>query len=199
MPTDELALRRQRIEELEDLERRERALELRARERETIQRERDEMLRSRVFDGYANDSLPNHTLPPQRPQSQVLQPNRVHAISLASGRSHSTTSLLPPGTSTLATAAAQRAINDVHLPDCQCPACTVARYAEKPLSTRLRPQEREKSKGGWMRRLSMPVVSNAFSSEAKKAGAIGGKGVSARTIASLGGEANRSVVSLGRR
>lgn len=191
MPTDELALRRQRIDELEDLERRERALELRAREREALQR--DEMLRSRVFDGYASDSLQNRTLPPQRPQrpqSQVLQPNRGPPISLTSGRSHSTTSLLPPG--------AQRAIKDVHLPDCQCPACTVARYAETPLSARPRPQEREKSKGGWMRRLSMPAVSNAFSSEAKKAAAIGGKGVSAKALGSLG-EANRSVISLGRR
>lgn len=198
MPTDELALRRQRIEELEELERRERALDLRSREREALQRERDEMLRSRVFDGYASDSLQNRTLPPQRPQSQVLKPNRPPAISLTSGRSHSTTSLLPPGASTLGTNAAQRAINDLHLPDCQCPACTVARYAKTPLSVRSRPQEREKSKGGWMRRLSMPVVSNAFSSDAKKAGGIGGKGASAKALGSLG-EANRSVVSIGRR
>ncbi|KAF8501481.1 hypothetical protein F5888DRAFT_1672612 [Russula emetica] len=198
MPTDELALRRQRIEDLEDLERRERALELRAREREAVQRERDEMLRSRVLDGYASDSLQSRTLPPQRPLSQVLQPNRGPAISLTSGRSHSTTSLLPPGTSTLATNTTQRAIKDVHLPDCQCPACTVARYAKTPLSSHLRPQEREKSKGGWMRRLSMPAVSNAFSSEAKKAAAIGGKGVSAKALGSLG-EANRSFVSLGQR
>jgi hypothetical protein len=165
-------------------------LELRAREREALQHERDEMLRSRVLDGYASDSLQNRTMPPQRPQSQVLQPNWGPPISLTSGRSHSTTSLLPPG--------AQRAIKDVHLPDCQCPACTVARYAERPLSARMRPQEREKSKGGWMRRLSMPAVSNAFSSEAKKAGAIGGKGVSAKALGSLG-EANRSLVNLGRR
>jgi hypothetical protein len=197
MPTDELALRRQRIEELEDLERRERALELRARGREALQRERDEMLRSRVFDGYASDSLQNRTLPPQRPQSQLLQPNRPPVISLTSGRSHSTTSLLPPGASAPATNTAQRAIKDVHLPDCQCPACTVARYAETPLSSHLRPQEREKSKGGWMRRLSMPSVSNAFSSEAKKAAAISGKGIGAKALGSLG-EANRSVVSLGR-
>ncbi len=199
MPTDELALRRQRIEELEELERRERALELRAREREALQRERDEMQRNRTFDGYASDLLQNRTLPPQRPQSQVLQPkqpNRLPAISLTSGRSHSATSLLPPGT--LATNAAQRVPKDVHLPDCQCPACTVARYAETPLSARLRPQGREKSKGGWMRRLSMPVVSNAFSSEARKAGGIGGKGVNAKVLGSLG-DANRSVISLGRR
>jgi hypothetical protein len=198
MPTDELALRRQRLEELEDLERRERALELRAREREAVQREHDEIMRSRAFDGYASDSLQNRTMPPQRPHSQVLQPNRGPPISLTSGRSHSTTSLLPPGPSTLATNTAQRAMKDVHLPGCQCPACTVARYAETPLSAHLRPQEREKSKGGWMRRLSMPAVSNAFSSEAKRAGGIGGKGASAKALGSLG-EGNRSLVSLGRR
>ena len=57
------------------------------------------------------------------------------------------------------------------------------------------PTEREKSKGGWMRRLSMPVVSNAFSSEAKMAGAIDGKRVSAKALGSLG-EAIQVAVSL---
>jgi hypothetical protein len=197
-PTDELALRRLRIEELEELERRERALESRTREREALQRERDETLRSRVFDGYAGDALQNRTLPPHRPQFLVSQQSRPPALSLTSGRSYSTTSLLPPGPSTPATTAVQRAIKDVHLPDCQCPSCTVARYAETPLTARLRPQEREKSKGGWMRRLSMPVVSNAFSSEAKRAGGASGKGVNPKALGSLG-EANRSLVSLGRR
>jgi hypothetical protein len=201
LPTNELALRRLRIEELEELERRERALELRAREREALQRERDETLRSRMFDGYASDTLQNRTLPPHRPQSQVSQQTRLPALSLTSGLSYSTTSLLPPGASAPTTTAMQRAIKDVHLPDCQCPACTVAHYAETPLTARLRPQEREKSKGGWMRRLSMPAVSNAFSSDAKKAAAaaaVGGKGIGPKVLGSLG-EANRSVVSLGRR
>ena len=193
-----MALRRRRIEELEELELRERALELRAREREALQRERDETLRSRAFDGYTSDTLQIHTLPPLRPQSQVLQQGRHPALSLTSGRSYSTTNLLPPGASAPEAPAVQRTIKDVHLPDCQCPACTVTRYAETPLTARLRPQEREKSKGGWMRRLSMPAVSNAFSSEAKKTGAVGGKGISPKALGSLG-EANRSVVSLGRR
>lgn len=199
-PIDELARRRQRIEELEELERRERAFERRAREREleAFQRERAETLRGRV-DGDAGDSSrPNHTLPPLRPRSQVFQQSHVPAHSLLSGRSYSTTSLLPPGPSSPATSAVQRATNDLHLPGCQCPACTIASYAERPLTTRLRPQEREKSKGGWMRRLSMPVVSNAFSSDSKKAGAIGGKGTGPKVLGALG-EANRSAVSLGRR
>ena len=197
-PTDELALRRRRIEELEELERRERALEVSVREREVLQRERDETLRSRVLDDYTSDTLQAHTLPPLRPQSQVLQPNRLSTTSLTSGRpAYSTTNLLPPGASAPVSPTVQRTIRDVHLPDCQCPACTVAHYAETPLTARLRPQEREKSKGGWMRRLSMPAVSNAFSSEAK-AGAVAGKGISPKALGSLG-EANRSVVSLGRR
>lgn len=175
---------------------------MRERELEALQRERVETLRSRVVDdGIASDSSlprPNRALLPHRPRSQVSQQSQALARSLLSGRSHSTTSLLPPGASTAATPAMQRTIKDVHLPDCQCPTCTVASYAEKPLTARLRPQEREKSKGGWMRRLSMPVVGNAFSSEAKKTGALAGKGAGPGVLASLG-EANRSVVSLSRR
>ncbi|KAI9510737.1 hypothetical protein F5148DRAFT_1281612 [Russula earlei] len=203
-PTDELVRRRQRVEELEELERRERALELRAREREfefeALQRERAGNLRSDAVDGYGSESSrPNRAVPTSEPWSQAKQrQSQPSAPSLASGRSYSTTSLLPPGASIPAASAVQRATKDVHLPDCQCPACTVARYAEKPLTTRLRPQERERSKGGWMRRLSMPVVSNAFSSETKKGGAIGGKGAVPKILGSLG-EANLSAVSLGRR
>lgn len=193
--------RRQRIEELEDLERRERALELRARQREfeARQRERAETLRSRAIDGYASDtSHPNNPFLAHRLRSQVSLESQPHASSLTSGRSYSTTSLLPPGPSTPTNPVGQRAIQDIHLPDCQCPACTVAQYAEKPLAARPRTQEREKPKGGWMRRLSMPVVGNAFSSEAKKAGLMSGKGVNPAVLGSLG-EANRSVASFGRR
>jgi len=46
--------------------------------------------------------------------------------------------------------------------------------------------------------LSMPAVSNAFSSESKKVATVGGKGVNAAVLGSLG-EANLSAVSLGRR
>jgi hypothetical protein len=191
--------RRQHIEELEDLERRERALELRAREREFIVRQRGvETLRSRTIDGHASDTPRSSPLLPNRLHSQVSLERQPHALSLASGRSYSTTNLLPSGVSVPASPVVQQAIQDVHLPDCQCPACTVARYADRPLATRPRPQEREKQKGGWMRRLSMPVVGNAFSSEAKKAGLMGGKGVNPAVLGSLG-EANRSATSLGRR
>jgi hypothetical protein len=178
---------------------------LRAREREleaqVLERERAWTSRSGAGDGYASDisRRPNRTLPPLRPRSQVLQQSQSFAPSLASSRSHSTTSLLPPGPSAPAITVVQRESKGGHGPDCQCPACTVARYAEKPLTARLRPpREREKSKGGWMRRLSMPAVSHAFSSEAKKAGGISGKGAVPKALGSLG-EANLSTVSLGRR
>ena len=49
-----------------------------------------------------------------------------------------------------------------------------------------------------MRRLGMPVVSNAFASDIKKAGAVDGKGAGSRVLGVVG-EANRSAVSLGRR
>jgi hypothetical protein len=201
-PTEDLARRRQRIEEMEDLERREHALELRAREREftTRQRDRAETLRSRALDGYASDtSRSNQPLFAHRQQSQASLQSQPHTPTLSSNYSYSTTSLLPPGPSGPTRPAMQRVPpKDVHRPDCQCPACTVARYAEKPLITHPRPQGREKSKGGWMRRLSMPVVGNAFSSESKKVAPVGGKGVHSTVINSLG-EANLSAVSLGRR
>jgi hypothetical protein len=198
VPTDDLARRRQRIEELEELERREHALELRAREREFAgrQRERAETLRSRALDGYASDtSRPSRSPFAHRHQSQAS----LQSPTLSSNYSYSTTSLLPPGPSGPASPAMQRRTKDVHLPDCQCPACTVARYAEKPLVARPRPQGREKTKGGWMRRLSMPtVVGNAFSSDSKKLATMGGKGVNATVLGSLG-EAHLSAVSLGSR
>ncbi|KAH9178311.1 hypothetical protein EDB89DRAFT_1930543 [Lactarius sanguifluus] len=184
-PLPQQAQQRQRLEELEELERREHALELRAREREfsARQRERAETLRSRALDGYASDTSRSNQPPyAHRKQSQA-----------------STTSLLPPGPSGPTSPPMQRVTKDVHRPDCQCPACTVARYAEKPLAAHPRPQGREKSKGGWMRRLSMPVVGNAFSSESKKVATVGGKGAIHPTVLGSLGEANQSAVSLGRR
>jgi hypothetical protein len=199
VPTDDIVRRRQRIEELEELERREHALELRAREREITarHRERAETLRSRALDGYASDtSRPSRSPFAHRHQSQASLQSQPNTPTLSSNYSYSTTSLLPPGPSGPVSPAMQRGTKDVHLPDCQCPACTVARYAEKPLVARPRPQGREKSKGGWMRRLSMPAVGNAFSSDSKKLAIMGGKGVNATVLGSLG-EAHLSAVSLG--
>ncbi|KAF8274841.1 hypothetical protein EI94DRAFT_1713173 [Lactarius quietus] len=196
--TDDLERRRQRIEELEELERRENALELRAREREFTarQRERAVTLRSGALDGYASDASRSSKSPfAHRHRSQASLQSQPHTPTLSSNYSYSTTSLLPPGPSG---PAMQRVTKDGHRPDCQCPACTVARYSEKPLTAQPRPQGREKSKGGWMRRLSMPVVGNAFSSESKKLATIAGKGVNTTALGSLG-DAHLSAVSLGRR
>ncbi len=200
--TDEMARRRQRIAELEDLERREHALEMRARERElnARQRERAETLRTKALDGHASDApRPNQPLLVHKQHSQASLQSQPHTPTLSSNFSYSTTNLLPPGPSGPTSPAIQRVSKDFHRPGCQCPACTVARYAEKPLTVTAlpRPQGREK-KGGWMRRLSMPAVSNAFSSESKKVATVGGKGVNAAILGSLG-EANLSAVSLGRR
>ncbi|KAH8994829.1 hypothetical protein EDB92DRAFT_1847629 [Lactarius akahatsu] len=201
-PIDDLSRRRQRIEELEELERREHVLELRAREREfsARQRERAETLRSGALDGYASDTSRSNQPPyAHRQQSQASLQSHPHTTTLSSNYSYSTTSLLPPGPSGPTSPPMQRVTKDVHRPDCQCPACTVARYAEKPLTAHPRPQGREKSKGGWMRRLSMPVVGNAFSSESKKVATVGGKGAIHPTVLGSLGEANQSAVSLGRR
>ncbi|KAH9037887.1 hypothetical protein EDB85DRAFT_1935130, partial [Lactarius pseudohatsudake] len=194
-PINDLSRRRQRIEELEELERREHVLELRARERD-----RAETLRSRALDGYASDTSRSNQPPyAHRQQSQASLQSHPHTPALSSNYSYSTTSLLPPGPSGPTSPPVQRATKDVHRPDCQCPACTVARYAEKPLAAHPPPQGREKSKGGWMRRLSMPVVCNAFSSESKKVATVGGKGAVHPTVLGSLGEANQSAVSLGRR
>ncbi|KAI0259882.1 hypothetical protein BC834DRAFT_973912 [Gloeopeniophorella convolvens] len=200
LAADELALRRQRIEELEELERREHAFQLRTRERELEARERERMetLRSRAGDGYARDaSRSPQPLFTHRPLSQASLQSQPRSPAPTSRYSYSTTNLLPPGASAPSAPTPQRPVQsqDLHLPDCQCPACTVARYAEKPLTARIQEQ---KPKGGWMRRLSMPSVSNAFSSDSKKAGVAGGKGASSTALGALG-DANRSVTSFGRR
>ncbi|TFY71152.1 hypothetical protein EVG20_g1861, partial [Dentipellis fragilis] len=95
--SEELARRRQRIEQLEELERREEALEIRARERDfeirTRERERMDTLRTRpAADGYASDAV-RPARPYASPNQQQFQP----PPSLASRHSHSTTSLpMPP-------------------------------------------------------------------------------------------------------
>ncbi|KAI0059208.1 hypothetical protein BV25DRAFT_1155638 [Artomyces pyxidatus] len=218
---DELTSRRQRLEELEELERREKALEQRVREREAEERarERADTSRSRAGDGYGSDvSRSQQPSFAHRPYSQASiqstsQGPYMQPPSLASRHSYSTTSLpagaarLPPPspiasrrdlrTPTLPQQSQRQHEDPPHARDCQCPACTVARYAEAPLTPR--PPEREKPKG-WMRRLSMPVVvGHAFSLDSKKDKyAVGGGISSGKGIGGLGG-ANRSVTSFGSR
>ncbi|KAI0322559.1 hypothetical protein OF83DRAFT_1092804 [Amylostereum chailletii] len=258
MHIDDLARRRQRVEEMEELERRERELEGRARDRERAMFEReardrgnlraneqtlpkreeehwveheprrggfgghrlpnmgptrrdtqDDTLRSKV-DGYASDTTRPYAHPPVASQRQYSQAststrgyeNPSQAPSLASRYSYSTTNLaapprgLPfPSNPTSANREATRPVSPSrpHDPSCQCPACTVERYSESPLTL---PPPPEREKKGWRRRLSMPVVISPFSSEARKdKGIMGGKGIGV----GITGQQNSSVTSFGRR
>ncbi|KAA1467438.1 hypothetical protein DENSPDRAFT_244525 [Dentipellis sp. KUC8613] len=211
--SDELARRRQRIEQLEELERREEALEIRARERDfeirTRERERMDTLRTRpAADGYASDAV-RYAAPGQQ-QQQLQQP-----LSLASRHSHSTTSLptapapapSPLSPSTNALLKARRfpppdlLQSQGHPISCTCPACTVARYSADPVPPPS--QQRPVEKKGWRRRLSMPVIAFAGGDGKKEKagpgmygagmGIAGGKGAGLERL----GEANHSVANLG--
>ncbi|EMD33318.1 hypothetical protein CERSUDRAFT_126091 [Gelatoporia subvermispora B] len=201
---DELSLRRQRIEELEELDIREQELQLRMKEREIEQRalelERDRLrlLGTRgtrtAADGYTSDSARSGTArhgPPAVPHPQA----RYHSYSL------STTHLVPPSSASSAQSSAQRVHPSSqppspsplyrpadHAPYCGCDACSASQYksaARKPSPRDLRPPEappalRPEKPKGWIRRLSMPVMGGAFSLDSKKgvsnAGIAGGPG-----------------------
>ncbi|KAI5118106.1 hypothetical protein M0805_005213 [Coniferiporia weirii] len=182
----DLTRRRQRIEELEDLERREQAQALRAREREVEQRVRElerERLRLRTLG--ATPSSGSAATPIAAVRSH---PQYSHSMTnLVAPRSNSSGDLLVRPVSqhgeplALALSASQSSSSSTsipqprsdHAPFCGCYTCSAAQYGAQPNSTQAPPQtrpEREKPRG-WMRRLSMPVVSNAFSassSDSKK-------------------------------
>ncbi|KAK7033167.1 hypothetical protein R3P38DRAFT_2921141 [Favolaschia claudopus] len=122
-------------------------------------------------------SFRNSPIP--RPQSQLE--NRVPSGNMSNyAHSHSTTHLVPPAGSHPSPSPSSSVSDDGsrngHAPYCGCETCSVSQYRstnravsphdlrppEKPLS--LRPAEKPK---GWIRRLSMPVVGNAFSSDRK--------------------------------
>ncbi|KAI0833779.1 hypothetical protein BC628DRAFT_1307875 [Trametes gibbosa] len=195
--TDEIALRRQRLEELEELELRERDLELRVKEREIeqrsreLERERQQLrnVRGARNDGYVSDSSRGAGAPristTQRPSIDMRY---------SSSHSQSSTNLAPPSqTSSTRQPSSQpsspnRSSPTDHAPYCGCEACSASKYKTRDLLPRRdsRPTEPplqlrpEKPRGGWIRRLSMPVVSNAFSLDSKKnasnAGIAGGPG-----------------------
>ncbi|EIW57849.1 uncharacterized protein TRAVEDRAFT_150499 [Trametes versicolor FP-101664 SS1] len=195
--SDEIAMRRQRIEELEELELRERDLELRMKEREIdqrareLERERQQLLNVRGTrnDGYVSDGSRATSGPristTQRPSIDTRY---------SSSYSQSSTNLVPPsqGMSSRQPSSQPSSPNlqppSDHAPYCGCESCSASKYktrdhlprrdsrpTEPPLA--LRP---EKPRGGWIRRLSMPVVSNAFSLDSKKnasnVGIAGGPG-----------------------
>lgn len=219
---DEYQRRKQRLEELEELEFREREYELRQRERELEQRLRDmESERTRgASDGYASDTAPGRTaqsrqtpqgVPPQNRHSYNAANLVPPAAAMSRGQSASSLSLSQPPSPAAPPAE--------HAPYCGCHACSVAKYkySEPPSPRDMRPPEppitlRPEKPKGWMRRLSMPAVSNAFSLDSKKsAGIAGGPGVKynatytqedgklSRRSYEPNAPGNRSVTNLGRR
>ncbi|KAG0706762.1 hypothetical protein DFH29DRAFT_117143 [Suillus ampliporus] len=179
---EEIRRRRQRIEELTELELKEKEYELRQRERELNQKtrdfERDRMqfldARSDVVNTSTSDTL-------KGPRSTPFQHKRG---------SQSTSHLVPPPSSTPTVASPRQRGSQSpsrsqpssplpakgHAPFCGCGSCSVTKYKMPEVSPSprdLRPPEppillRPEKPRGWIRRLSMPAVGAAFSLDAKK-------------------------------
>ncbi|KAI0326052.1 hypothetical protein GY45DRAFT_164841 [Cubamyces sp. BRFM 1775] len=234
--SEEIALRRQRIEELEELEMREREHELRMKEREIeqrareLERERQQLLTARTgrSDGYVSDNsrgaiAAGRVSAGQRPSVDTLPSSRY-----PSSYSQSTSNLVPPPSSQglgVRQPSSQPSSPGVQTPDhapyCGCESCSASKYKARDVAPRRdsRPTEPplnlrpDKPRGGWIRRLSMPVVSNAFSLDSKKnvnnVGIAGGPGYrnslafaeeDGRLYTDLtGGIRNRSSTNLARR
>ncbi|KAJ6513200.1 hypothetical protein C8R45DRAFT_891156 [Mycena sanguinolenta] len=127
-------------------------------------------------------SFRNSPLP--RPQSQLetrVPSGKMGNIANNHAHSYSTTHLVPPSPSSHQAQSTSSSTSDdgraQHAPYCGCETCSVAQYKsssnrspsphdlrppEKPIT--LRPAEKPK---GWIRRLSMPAVGNAFSLDKK--------------------------------
>jgi len=212
--------RRQRLEELAELELKEKELELRAREREIEMRAR-ELERDRAHLMTAHGDARGDAL---TSRSQRPSPGRY---------SYSTTHLIPPqpdspfsnyhgqqSSRSQESSPVRPQPKGDHASYCGCDQCSVAKYKTRnttPSPHDLRPPEKpislrpEKAKGSWMRRLSMPViVGNAFSLDSKKntsvtslknlGGAVLEDGRLVRRSHELsGGVSNRSTTNLGRR
>ncbi|CDO78041.1 hypothetical protein BN946_scf184724.g5 [Trametes cinnabarina] len=202
--SEEIALRRQRIEELEELELREREHELRMKEREIeqraleLERERQRLLtaRSGRNDGDRSDS--SRGVDGARRVSITQRPalDPVPGARYPSSNSQSTSNLVPPSFSSNGVDSRQPSSQPSspgvqpsdHAPYCGCESCSASKYRSRDAGQRRdsRPPEPplnlrpEKPRGGWIRRLSMPVVSNAFSLDSKKmasnVGIAGGPG-----------------------
>jgi hypothetical protein len=168
--------RRRRLEELAELELKEKEFELKAREHEIELRARElERDRARLMTTTHGDVVSGDD-----PLTQRSVPGRY---------SYSTTHLVPPpdpqspnyrGKPSRSQDSSPKRLQSQtgeHAPYCGCDQCSVAKYKTRntPSPHDLRPPEKpinlrpEKTKGNWMRRLSMPVlVGNAFSLDSKK-------------------------------
>ncbi|KAI1786752.1 hypothetical protein LXA43DRAFT_753753 [Ganoderma leucocontextum] len=212
---DDIALRRRRIEELEELELREREHELRMKEREIEQRAR-ELERERLNlmntrdtrnDGYVGGGSRAANGPristTQRPSMETMAGSRY-----PSSYSQSVTHLVPPASSQASSSSRTGSSQPSspasqptdHAPYCGCEACSASKYKSRDASSPrdLRPPEpliqlRPEKPKGWIRRLSMPVIPNAFSLDSKKGGAgiAGGPGAGYRNSMAFAEEDGR--------
>ncbi|KAF8071920.1 hypothetical protein FPV67DRAFT_906263 [Lyophyllum atratum] len=254
---DEARRRQQRLNDLAQLEMKERELEILERERDIERRARElDRDRARLVDvregdeyGDANETPRNGITPEpysqlrprerrtsfrnQRPQSQLDPGNSPASASNQNlGRPHSQYSyspshLVPPSPSSNSgqpshshdgqsqssfqsqyshsPPSPHQSPQTAHAPYCGCEKCSAAKYRAPQAPPDLRPPAEpislrppEKSKPGWIRRLSMPV-GNAFNLESKKgigniAGVGSGPGKSG--IFSMDGRKNVSSTAL---
>ncbi|KAG2347799.1 hypothetical protein BDR05DRAFT_926462 [Suillus weaverae] len=176
---EDIRRRRQRIEQLPELELKEKEYELQQRERELNQKTRDFKLdRMHFLDARGDLTSTSDTL--KRPHATPFQHKRG---------SQSTSHLVPPPN---LTSPQQRGSQPPsrsqpssplpakgHAPFCGCDTCSVSKYKTPEVSPSprdLRPPEppiilRPEKPRGWIRRLSLPAVGAAFSLDAKNASA----------------------------
>ena len=216
---DDIALRRQRIAELEELELREQELELRRREREIELRAKAlEEERARIFNARRPDSGYGSDASRSGMTDRLSMSQQSDAYSASSARprytqhSYSSAALDPPRpVRPSSSQASSQPASPIYESAVGNPSYSAAPLHVRPVQqpVQLRP---EKPKG-WIRRLSMPVMGNAFSLDSKKgissAGIAGGPGM--RSSLALpeedgmlisdvtGGIRNRSTTNLARR
>jgi hypothetical protein len=184
--SDEIARRRRRLEELEEIQLRERELELREREREIESKARElerDRARLNTVRGQSVYYADGSSVPPARTMSSQHLPSDPHPRhSQEAGR------LVPPISTRVAvrdqplSSSSQHtprpsahAASADHAPNCGCHSCSVEKYRQRdpsPSPRDLRPPEppiqlRPEKPKGWIRRLSMPVVTFASSSESR--------------------------------
>lgn len=174
---EDIRRRRQRIEELAELELKEKEYELRQRERELNQKTRDfERDRMHFLDTRGELISTSTSDVPKGPRATPFQHTRG---------SQSTSHLVPLPSSTPPQRGSQSPSRSQpstplptkdHAPFCGCVTCSVTKYKTpeaSPSPRDLRPPEppillRPEKPRGWIRRLSMPAVGAAFSLDVRK-------------------------------
>ncbi|KAH7928095.1 hypothetical protein BV22DRAFT_1031095 [Leucogyrophana mollusca] len=179
---DEIRRRKQRLEELAELELKEKEYELRQRERELNQKSRDFERDRQQFLGSRTD-LNSATDTPKGPRSNPFQhrhsQSTSHLVPPSSSSASPSSSLLQQSRPSQSPSRSQPSTPlpaKEHAPFCGCDTCSVNKYKSldpSPSPRDLRPPEppillRPEKPKGWIRRLSMPVVNASFSLDAKK-------------------------------